>query len=159
MPAAQGEVTNREVRFTLRFRRTITIAARPVLSPFVTGRAATRRAMTGSSRWSGVAWLLSIIQGVHGEPDNEFAHDDGPGATGGNSRHLRTINIKSGEDFGAGRLMRGLLERPDGSGVPEGSVPGTRRSGKESFPGTRASANTSGPDFIPGFGPGETAGS
>ena len=28
MPAAQGEVTNREVRFTLRFRTTITIAAR-----------------------------------------------------------------------------------------------------------------------------------
>jgi head-tail adaptor len=50
MPAAQGEVANREVRFTLRFRRTITIAARPVLSPFVTGQAATRRAMTGSSR-------------------------------------------------------------------------------------------------------------
>jgi len=63
MPAAQAEVTNREVRFTLRFRRTITIAARPVLSPFVTGQAATRRAMTGSSRWSGVAWPLSIIQG------------------------------------------------------------------------------------------------
>ena len=41
-------------------------------------------------------------------------------------RHLRTINIKSGEDFGAGRLMRGLLERPGGSGVPEGSVPGKR---------------------------------
>jgi len=30
MPAAQGEVANREVRFTLRFRRTITIAARSV---------------------------------------------------------------------------------------------------------------------------------
>jgi hypothetical protein len=40
--------------------------------------------------------------------------------------------------------MRGLLERPGGSGVP----------GDEVRPeGTRASANTSGPDFIPGFGP------
>jgi len=159
MPAAQGEVTNREVRFTLRFRRTITIAARPVLSTFVTGRGRNTPRDDGFQQVIGRRVAAFDHSGVHGEPDNEFAHDDAPGATGGNGRHLRTINIKSGEDFGAGRLMRGLLERPGGSGVPEGSVPGTRRSGKDSFPGTRASANTSGPDFIPGFGPGETAGS
>jgi hypothetical protein len=43
MPAAQGEVANREVRFTLRFRRTITIVARSVSSSFVTGRRDTPR--------------------------------------------------------------------------------------------------------------------
>jgi hypothetical protein len=38
-------------------------------------------------------------------------------------------------------------------------IPGNRRSGKRDVPGngafrgTRASANTSGPDFSPGFGP------
>jgi hypothetical protein len=39
MPAAQGEVTNHEVRFTLRFGRTITIAATSVSSSFVIGPA------------------------------------------------------------------------------------------------------------------------
>ena len=39
MPAAQGEVTNREIRFTLRFRRTITIAATSASSSFVIGPA------------------------------------------------------------------------------------------------------------------------
>jgi hypothetical protein len=43
MPAAQREVINREIRFTLRFRRTITIAARSVSSSFAAGQAATRR--------------------------------------------------------------------------------------------------------------------
>ena len=37
MPAAQGEVSDRKVRFTFRFRRTITIAARPVVSSPITG--------------------------------------------------------------------------------------------------------------------------
>jgi hypothetical protein len=63
MPAAQGEVTNREVRFTLRFRRTITIAAGSVSSPFLTGQAVARRPVTGSSRWPGVERLLSTIRG------------------------------------------------------------------------------------------------
>jgi hypothetical protein len=57
MPAAQGEVTNREVRFTLRFRRTITIAARSASSSFVTGAAATAVAQSlrpfGSPRRGG----------------------------------------------------------------------------------------------------------
>jgi hypothetical protein len=37
MPAAQGEVTNREIRFTLWFRGTITIAATLVASSSVVG--------------------------------------------------------------------------------------------------------------------------
>jgi head-tail adaptor len=71
MPAAQGEVTNREIRFTLRFRRTITIAARSASSSFVTGPAATA-----------VAQLLRPF-GVHGAADTEFASDDAPGTAGG----------------------------------------------------------------------------
>ena len=43
--------------------------------------------------------------------------------------------------------MRGLSERSSDGGRSG------KRSGNESVPGTRASANTSGPDLMPGFGP------
>jgi hypothetical protein len=61
------------------------------------------------------------------------------------NRRLRMINQNmGGKDFSAGRRMRGLSERSSESGRSGGRI------GPE---GTRASANTSGPDFMPGLGP------
>jgi hypothetical protein len=56
------------------------------------------------------------------------------------------------DEFGkdeARRRKRGLEDIPGNGDVPvNGDVPGNG-----AFRGTRASANTSGPDFSPGFGP------
>ena len=117
MPAAQGEVANREVRFTLRFRRTITIAARSVS-------------------------LVAVS-------DTEFASNDALGATGGSETAdtcERSISI-------GGRLWRRTSDAWAIGAPRRKRRSGGQRSGKESFPGTRASANTSGPDFNRTLGP------
>ena len=161
MPAAQGEVTNREVRFTLRFRRTITIAAASVSSSFVIGPAQHAAQCRGPADDRGIVRLLRPIREYHGAPEPKFASDDAPAATGGSETAEaceRSIWIEG--DFSAGRLRRRLSERSGESGQSgKRSVPGTRAFRGQVRPeGTRASANTSGPDFMPGFGPDETAG-
>jgi hypothetical protein len=79
VPAAQAELTNREIRFTLRFRKAITIAARPVPSSFLPGQAATCRAgrVPADGRISG---SFSRHSGLRRVPDTEFASDDAPEA-------------------------------------------------------------------------------
>jgi hypothetical protein len=93
--------------------------------------------------------------GVHGEPDTEFARDDAPTATGGSEATdacERSINMKRGrfqsrtpDARAVGTLRRRRAFRELGHSGNR-SVPGTRAL-------TRASANTSGPDFMPGFFP------
>ena len=148
MPAAQGEVTNREVRFTLRFRTTITIAARSAHhyrhrvgrnTPHHDGS----RQMIGRRAASAAIREFTACRIPNSRAMTRL-EQAGSETTGACER-----SMMSREDFSAQRLMRGLSER---SGE-------RRRSGERGVPGgTRASANTSGPDFIPGFGPGETAG-
>jgi hypothetical protein len=79
MPAAQPEITNREIRFTLRFRRTITIAARSVSSSCTP---AGRNTPRNDRVQAGDRTSLSFCghSGVHGEPEPEFASDGASGA-------------------------------------------------------------------------------
>jgi|GEM_PF-3575822 len=80
MPAAQGEVTDREIRFTLRFRRTITITATSA-SSFVIGP--TQRRNAGLRPTIGHRVASATVRADHGTPDPEFTSGDAPTATGG----------------------------------------------------------------------------
>jgi hypothetical protein len=82
MPAAQGEVTNREIRFTLRFRRTITIAAMSASSSIVIGPAQ-HAAHAGLEQTIGHRVASAAIREHQGAPELKFASDDAPVATGG----------------------------------------------------------------------------
>jgi hypothetical protein len=93
MPAAQREITNREVRFTVRFGTTITIAARPVPASSVAGDP--QHAAPGPNQARDRASRHSEVDGA---ADTEFASDAAPGA-GGNNRRLRTINDGKGGDL------------------------------------------------------------
>ena len=123
MPAAQGEVANRHVRFTLRFRRTITIAA-------MVGVIIVRhRAGRNTARNDGFQQVIG--RRAASAAIREFTASRNPKSRAmtpleqrrnRNSRRLRTINV-NGEDFSATRLMRGLSERSGKGG----------RSGKKTF--------------------------
>jgi len=75
MPAAQREITNREVRFTVRFGTTITIAARPVPASSVAGDP--QHAAPGPNQARDRASRHSEVDGA---ADTEFASDAAPGA-------------------------------------------------------------------------------
>jgi hypothetical protein len=79
MPAAQGEVTNREIRFTLRFRRTITIAATSASSSFVIGPAQ-HAAHAGFQQTIRHRVASATIREHRGVPELKFASDDAPEA-------------------------------------------------------------------------------
>lgn len=129
MPAAQGEVSNREIRFTLRFRRTVTIAARSVSSSFVTGQAAARRAMTVPAGQSGVEQLLEFAA-CRITNSRAMTRPEQPAG----AEQPTPANDQYGvrEDFSAGRLVRGLSERSGQCG----------RSGNEDVPGERGRRRT-----------------
>ena len=81
MPAAQGEVTNREIRFTLRFGGSITIAATSA-SSFVIGR-------RNPPRNAGFKWTIGhrsaspTTREDRGTPEPESTSGDAPVAAGG----------------------------------------------------------------------------
>ena len=133
MPAAQGEVTNREVRFTLRFRRTITIAAASVSSSFVIGPAQHAAQCRSPADDRGIVRLLRPIREYHGAPEPKFASDDAPAATGGSeTAEACERSIWIGGDFSAVRLRRRLSERSGESGHSgRRSVPGNEYAPRE----------------------------
>ena len=123
MPAAQGEVTNHEVRFTLRFRRTITIAAASVSSSFVIGPAQHAAQCRGPADDRGIVRLLRPIREYHGAPEPKFASDDAPAATGGSeTAEACERSIWIAGDFSAGRLRRRLRSAPAKAGIPGGGA-------------------------------------
>jgi hypothetical protein len=128
MPAAQGEVTNREVRFTLRFRRTITIAAASVSSSFVIGpaqHAAQCRVPADDRASCGFCDPFGNIT-ARRNPNSRAMTRRRQQAE---AKPPKPANDRwIGGDFSAGRLRRRLSERSGESG----------HSGRRSVPGTRA---------------------
>jgi len=131
---------NREVRFTVRLGATITIPPRPVSASFVAWRSAAPRGRTESSP----ALLLP---------------PSGSGPRGGyrvrgRCRARRRAEAKQPTPCERS-MMKGDIRRRTADASATGTLRGAMASPRdERVPkGTRASANTSGPDFRPGFDP------
>jgi hypothetical protein len=130
MPAAQREITNREVRFTVRFGTTITIAARPVPASSVAwgpphaapepNQARDRASRNGCGHSE-----------VDGAADTEFASDVTPGAG-----RQRTTDACERSMMKRGKTWRrtpdasaiGALQGNDG--IPEGRTRSRRERGR-----------------------------
>jgi len=93
MPAAQREITNREVRFTVRFGTTITIAARPVPASSVAGDP--QHAAPGPNQARDRASAIRKLTARRIRNSQAMPRP----AQGGNNRRLRTINDGKGGDL------------------------------------------------------------
>ena len=98
MPAAQREITNREVRFTVRLGTTITIAARPVPASSVAGDP--QHAAPGPNQARDRASRNGCDHSeVDGAADTEFASDATPAQGGGETTDAceRSMMEKGGD--------------------------------------------------------------
>ena len=143
MPILQGFSADQGIRFTVPFREAITIGGnRPRFrtgSRFARTHVRAKRSLDRGRRAHsepGRSACRTVVRA--GQPEDEAtratsAHDRAP---------WRTLPGPEAAD----RQKQVLAIW--GKGICKASVPGSKAGS-----GTRASANTSGPDFIPGFGP------